>query len=166
VSTARPDAGVATKSTFRAPNISHSTNTTNFEGLLAVANHINTNGQLEGEVNPARSTSGGTAFTTAIPDDFQLWIPPLLRNGHTSAFITNPPGFFQAHQPWEPLRFSPTPICPTCVKPVSGQPITTCERCGLIVCHDEETDCGRILETLLSDSNNFETGYPDKYFYC
>ena len=36
----------------------------------------------------------------------------------------------------------------------------------MTVCQEDEADCGRILETLSSDSNDFETGYPDKYFYC
>ena len=110
VSTVRPEAGGATQVSLRSPIISHS-NTTDFESQLTASNHINN--QPEVEVTPARSISGGTAFTTTIPDDFQLWIPPLPRHGRTSAFIANPPGFFQENQHWEPLRVAPTPILPT-----------------------------------------------------
>ena len=65
--TARPDAGGAP--THRAPNISLS-NTTDFVTQVTAANHIDINGQPDGEVTPARSISGGTAFTTTIPKDY------------------------------------------------------------------------------------------------
>ena len=84
MSFARPDAGGVP--THRAPIISLS-NTTEFVTQETGASHTNINGQSDGEVNPARSISGGTAFTTTIPDDFQLWIPPLPRHGSAAAFI-------------------------------------------------------------------------------
>ena len=71
VSTARPDARGASQATPRAPNISLF-NTTDFETQVTAANNIDNNGQPDGEVTPAISISGGTAFTTTIPDDFNF----------------------------------------------------------------------------------------------
>ena len=66
----------------------------------------------------------------------------------------------------ESQRFSPTPICPICVHLVAGRPNTRYGRCGLIVCQEEEADCGRWLDILLCDSNEPEFGYHDMYYYC
>ena len=45
--------------------------TTEFVTQETGASHIDINGS-DGEVTPARSISGGTAFTTTVPDDCQL----------------------------------------------------------------------------------------------
>jgi hypothetical protein len=92
----------------------------------------------------------------------------MLSNGRTSVTIgsssISEPS--QAHYPMESQHFVPTPLCPVCDYLVAGSPTTTCGHCGLIVCQEEEKDCGKWLETLSSDSNDLEFAYRDLYYYC
>ena len=169
MSIARPDAGGATLTHPKSLEIPLAARTNEVGVFSAVAHGIGRNhDQIEEKVTPTRMNNGSSnALTTVLPHDLRNLDPPLSNHGRTSAIIDTPPTVLsQVHYPWECLSFAHTPTCPTCVQTVAGRPNTTCVRCGLTFCQEGAADCGRILETLSSDSNDFKTGYPDKYYYC